>query len=266
MKTTIAKLALFTVISGVFAAPVMAQPSSTLVFVHGAHFSANSWAAVQAELSGQVSSIAIDLPGRFDSITAAKVSLEISAAALCSSMAKISGEKVLVAHSQGGAVVNASLNICPTESVTKVVYVTSVSPLQGESAFERLSEEDGENYFRGITYNKETSVLEITNTEGFVASFAPKANVQQQAWMKQNAVNEPAALSDAKMQLHQQRFEQLEKHYVFARQDKVISLATQQKVAASMSLTGRYEIDSGHLPMLTHSSELAKILTEITAK
>ena len=266
MKTTIAKLSLLTVIASVCAAPVLAQPTSTLVFVHGAHFSGSSWASVQAELPVQVSSIAIDLPGRFDSITAAKVSLEISAAALCSSMAKIAGDKVLVAHSQGGAVVNASLNICPTESVTKVVYVTSVSPLQGESAFERLSKEDGENYFRGITYNKETSILEITNTEGFAASFAPKANPQQQAWIKQHAVNEPAALSDTKMQLHQQRFEQLQKHYVFARQDKVISLATQQKVAATMTLAGHYEIDSGHLPMLTHSSELAKILTEITEK
>lgn len=263
MKNIMAKLAGALTLSIGFSGALMAQSSPTLVFVHGAHFSGNSWAKVQQELNSKVANIAIDLPGRKDNITPNKVSLELSAAALCSSLGKIEGEKVIISHSQGGAVTNASLGLCPTEAISKLIYVTSVAPLEGEAAFDSLSDQDGKNYFSGVVYDKTSALLKISNNDKFAKTFAPKANKMQLRWLEKHAVSEPSVLAESKLSLDAKRFEDLDKYYVYAKQDKIISLSSQKKIASKLSITQSFEIDSGHLPMLTHADTLAEIIENI---
>ncbi len=243
-----------------------AQPSANLFLVHGAHFSANAWKAVENQLPSALNTISVDLPGRHDNFIAKRVNLELSAAALCSELAKTDGDKIVAAHSQAGAVINATLALCPDPSLKKIIYITAVSPLNGESPFDLLSKQDGDNYFSGIHYNEKSSVLEISDIEGFTESFAPNANESQKAWLKQHAVPEPSKLGGNKLILDESKFKSLQKYYIYATQDKVISLATQQKIAARMDLTNSYNLDSGHLPMLTHPEELAVILEKIVTQ
>ena len=263
MKNIMTKLAGALTLSIGFSGALMAQSSPTLVFVHGAHFSGNAWAKVQQELNSKVANIAIDLPGRKDNITPNKVSLELSAAALCTSLGKIKGEKIIISHSQGGAVTNASLGLCPAEAISKLIYVTSVAPLEGESAFDSLSDQDGKNYFNGVVYDEASTLLNISNDDKFAETFAPKANKTQLRWLAKHAVSEPSVLAESKLSLDAERYDNLAKYYAFAKQDKIISLSTQEQIASKLSLTQSFEIDSGHLPMLTHADTLAEIIENI---
>jgi hypothetical protein len=63
--------------------------------------------------------------------------------------------------------------------------------------------------------------------------------------------------------LNEKRYQDIEKYYVFAKNDQIISHATQQKIAKSIDLKGTYTLNSGHLPMLTQSKKLADILLKI---
>ncbi|WP_438462885.1 alpha/beta hydrolase [Marinomonas sp. PE14-40] len=263
MKNIITKLAGALTLSIGFSGALMAQSSPTLVFVHGAHFSGNSWAKVQQKLNSKVTNIAIDLPGRKDNISPDKVSLELSAASLCNSLDKIKGDKVIVSHSQGGAVTNASLGLCPSEEISKLIYVTSVAPLEGEAAFDMLSDLDGKNYFNGVVYDESSTLLNISDATKFADTFAPKANKNQLKWLKKHAISEPSVLAENKLSLDSDRYNTLEKYYVFAKQDQIISLSTQEVIANKLNLTRSFEIESGHLPMLTHADKLAMIIEEI---
>lgn len=256
--------------AALMSSPIQANTNNDSVpnifLVHGAHFTAQSWKQVQKNLPDEVNTIAVNLPGRSDYFATKKVSLEASAAVLCSEISKVEGDKTVVGHSQAGAVINATLAICPDPGLKKLIYVTAVSPLNGETAFEQLSEKDAENYFKGVKYNKPISLLEISNSEGFLQSFAPKANTEQRKWLTKHAVPEPSTLGNNPLVLNQAKFKSMKKYYIFANQDKVISLSSQQKIAARMGLAESYSLDSGHLPMLTHPKELASILEKISAK
>ena len=266
MRKFLITLACATLMSSTIQAKTDNNSVSNMFLVHGAHFTAESWKEVQNNLPEELNTIAVNLPGRSDHFVTKKVSLQASAAVLCSEISKVEGDKSVVAHSQAGAVINAILAICPDPDLKKLIYVTAVSPLSGETAFELLSEKDGENYFKGVNYNKPISLLEISSPEGFLESFAPQANAEQRVWLSKHAVSEPSTLGSNPLILNQAKFKSLKKYYIFANQDKVISLPSQQKIAARMDLTESYSIDSGHLPMLTHPKKLASILEKISAK
>ena len=244
-------------------APVLAPK---MILVHGAHFTAQSWATLQQRLGSDISSHAVELPGRNDHLKPSAVSLDISAASLCQFMGTISGDKMLVAHSQGGAIVNAALALCPEESITDIVYITAVAPLNKTKVFSLLSEKDDEYYYSGVKYNESSDLLEISDMGNFAATFAQDANAAQKKTLAELAVNEPGPVGASKVKLNEDRFNQIDKYYVYAKEDKIISFESQKKIAATLALKGSYEVDSGHLPMLTKVDQLADILRTIHAK
>lgn len=262
-KTLLSSVTLTMTIAG---AAMAAKPAPEVVLVHGAHFTAASWGLLQKQLKNDFSSHAVELPGRNDRLKPSVVSLDISAASLCQFLRKIPGDKMLVAHSQGGAVVNASLELCPGEKVTDIVYVTAVAPLQKTKVFSMLSEKDDKYYYSGVTYNESADLLEITDFDNFVNGFAQDATVSEQKLLSNLAVNEPGPVGASKVKLNESRFNQINKYYVFAKEDRIISYTSQQKIAATLDLKGSYEIDSGHLPMLTKPEHLADILLDIRSK
>jgi len=244
-------------------APVLAENNASLILIHGANFKANSWEQVQSHLANQVNTVAQDLPGRNDHILPSKANLALAAGVVCKSMSEISGDKILVAHSQGGAVANAVLSTCPKESIRKIVYVTSVAPLNGTKVFSMLAETDKQSYFTGLTYDKETQLIKITDASVMAKNFASDANKEQLAWVKNESIDEPSALGASISMLNEKRYKEIDKYYVFAENDQIISYATQRKIAQGIDLKGSYMLSSGHLPMLTQSKPLADILMKI---
>ncbi len=248
------------VISSTLSVQAQSKEDPTLVLVHGAHFSGNAWAEVQHVLNKQFKNVAVNLPGREDKITPHKVTMALSAGSLCQSLGRIQGNKIIIAHSQGGAIVNESLNVCPSEPITKIIYVTAVSPLNNSEVFSKLSKKDETNYFKGVHFNEPLELLEIGNKKKFANNFAQDATPSQRDWLNEWAVPEPAPVGGSKIKLNKRRFDAIDKYYVFTEQDKIISMESQQNIADSLNLKGTYSINSGHLPMLTHSQELGDIL------
>ena len=263
MKLPLLALTCAALMTPVASVNAQSNDTSNLVLVHGAHFTSQAWQNVQANIPNTINTFAIDLPGRQDNFSPDKVSLTLSATVLCAQLSKIKGDKTVAVHSQAGAIFNATLAICPDVSLKKVVYVSAVSPLDGEKAFKLLSQQDGDNYFNGLHFNKAESMLEISNEQSFANSFAPNANAKQKKWLKKYAVSEPSMMGEEQLELNKARFKAIKKYYVFANQDKVISLSSQKKIANRMNLVKKFNIDSGHLPMLTHPKKLASILTRV---
>jgi len=108
----------------------------TVVLVHGAHLDGSSWNSVKKilETSNQ-KVLAPTMPGRDNN---KNVDLNTYAQFTCD---QIPENSIVVGHSQGGAVANQMIGICP-EKIRKIIYVTAVVPLNGERPFDLMEKRD----------------------------------------------------------------------------------------------------------------------------
>ena len=234
-----------------------------LLLVHGAHFAADSWSQLTPHISASTTVHAINLPARDDSINAEKIGLSDYAQSLCQDLSHIKGDIHIAAHSQGGAVAHRALSLCPDIAVNTIIYVTSVAPINGQTAFELLNKTDFDNYMASMTFDETNHRMMITDKTAFAQHFAQDANAKQSKILVETALSEPAHIGDEIMVLQPERLASVKQYYVFANHDKIISLASQMKVAAQIDLEGVYALDAGHSPMLTKPKALARILNHI---
>src|SRR5688572_23603730 len=124
------------------ACSTMNQKSSqkTIVLIHGAHLDGASWAPVKSYLEkNNQKVIAPTLPGRDSN---KNVDIVSYAQAVCDVTPDGS---VLVGHSQGGAVANQMVGLCP-EKIAKIIYVAAVVPLNGERPYDLMGKPDEKTY------------------------------------------------------------------------------------------------------------------------
>ncbi len=244
----------------------MANAQDNLVLVHGAHFGAGSWETVTASLPKNIQTLAVDLPGRSESENAEHITLTSSAEALCFELQNLRGNIHLAGHSQGGAVINQAVGLCPSTDIKSITYITAVAPQIGESAFSSLNKNDEENYFKGVSYNEATHRMVISDNANFAKTFAQDATYQQSALLATLSKSEPAHIAEDNISFKQSDMDKIEKHYVFANQDAIISLASQLKIAKNAGIDSVYALNTGHLPMLTDSEGLSDILNTVVSQ
>ena len=240
-----------------------ATNDSVIVFVHGAHLTANSWQEVALSLKEKgYQSMAVNLPGREDNINPKDITLNSSAKYLCDAINSLNKKITFVTHSQGGAVVNHAQSICPSVEVDRIIYLASVSPLKGEKPFDRLSKEDETNYFKGVGYDENTGLMIINNKDAFVESFSSNSNPSQREAILTSSVSEPAYIADGIVNNDIKKFSAIRKFYIFTEQDKIISMASQVKIEKQLKTIKTSSINSGHIPMITHPDDLVSILLD----
>jgi pimeloyl-ACP methyl ester carboxylesterase len=232
------------------------QAVTTVVFIHGAHLRGSAWQPVATELkSAHVTSHILDLPGRDNTVTPSSITLNHAAKALCERTNALPQPQVWVMHSQGGAVAHEALASCNKAEISNLIYVSAVAPIEGAKPFALLNKNDENNYFKGVTY--EDGWMKITNQAEYVASFTNTQSRSLKAKVWSQSVDEPAVTGEGKVYLNKTKLDAIPKAYVFAKEDKIISYATQQKIAQSIGATQTYSITSGHLPMITQPVALA---------
>jgi len=247
------------VLSSFSAIEAVASPSKkeSIVFVHGAHLTSKVWSKVETIMSGYgYETISIDLPGRLLSSDPSEITLDKSTKALCAEIENIQSPIVIVAHSQGGAIANNSLSICPQENLESIVYVAAVAPLNGDTPFSRLSKVDEENYFKGVSYD-ESGWMIIDDLDKFTDVFTnSKSKIVKNEIISQ-VVNEPAVIGDGVVRYSLSEYSRLNKLYVYTRFDKVISLSSQKTISRSIGPNNEVILDSGHVPMITEPVKLS---------
>ncbi len=232
------------------------QAAATVVFIHGAHLRGSAWQPVATELeSAQIASHILDLPGRDNTVTPSSITLNHAAKALCERTNVLPQPQVWVMHSQGGAVAHEALASCNKAEISNLIYVSAVAPIEGAKPFALLNKDDEDNYFKGVTYKD--GWMKITNQAEYVASFTNTQSHSLKAKVWSQSVDEPAVTGEGKVYLNKTKLDAIPKAYVFAKEDKIISYATQQKIAQSIGATKTYSITSGHLPMITQPVALA---------
>jgi pimeloyl-ACP methyl ester carboxylesterase len=230
-----------------------------VVFIHGAHLKAASWSLVQENLTkANIPSHTINLPGRTHSSNPEDITITYVAQAMCDELQKLSQPLSLVVHSQGGAIAHKTLTLCNNIQVNDIVYVSAVAPINGAKPFSLLSKKDEENYFAGVKY--ENGWMKIANKSAFLSTFTDTQSVKLKEIIMSNSVDEPAITGEGKVQLNKETLKNINKSYIYAKNDKIISFESQQRIAESIGIKNTYTIDSGHLPMITQPVELSKAI------
>jgi len=233
-------------------------PVTTLVFVHGAHLTSNAWSSVTALLEKDgYNTIAVNLPGREQSVNPNYITLNDSFQALCNAIKNVSSPITFVPHSQGGAIVNNALSICPMGNIINIIYVAAVAPINGDKPFSLLNSSDEENYFKGVSFDEKSGWMVVNNKDLFVSVFTNSTSSEVAKLISSQAVNEPAIIGDGVVSYEEEYFSTINKFYIYTRQDKIISLISQESIAKKIDLKNHATMDTGHLPMISSPLELA---------
>lgn len=243
----------------------------SFIFVHGAHGTAAGFTPLINELKTHfvndlsIESVAIDLPGRHDTIDPSTITLDSSAAALCLALQNLP-QATLVVHSQAGAIALHALRLCK-EKITSIVFLAAVMPHAGKAAFDALSEIDGENYFSGITEDKEASLLRIIDMSNFVDAFAQDANDEQRQLIEENSVDEPLKIGGQAVDYETSWLNSIRIAYISTQFDKIIGKMTQDNIIKSHARIEKvYTIPAGHLPMVTAPKLVAEALVDVISR
>lgn len=234
-----------------------------VVLVHGAHFSGKAWQPLITEISDTANTVAINLPNTQTALNGKDVTLTDYAKSLCHSLKSASGNIHLVVHSQGGAVAHQSLAICPQNIIKSITYVSAVAPLNGQKAFDLLSDSDYENYMAAAKFDENSHRMVIANQSAFIENFAQDATEKQRLFVVENALPEPAYIGDEVIKVEPAQLAKIDKYYIFANLDRIISLKSQLNITQQIDLKRVYSLDTGHSPMATQPKRLADILAEI---
>ena len=246
------------IISSFLSASLMAST----VFIHGANFDKNSWEALRSNLSEKT--YAFNLPGRAsDGVKPKEVTLELSAKSLCEQLRPLEAPYTLIAHSQGGAIVNQAVGTCPELNIEKIIYISAVVPFPGEGVFEKLSKADEKNYFRGITYNSVEGLLEISDASEFVKSFSGDVSETLKEMIIKYAVSEPSKVGEGKLSFKLSDLKKAKLYYIHSAKDLIVSLPSQKIYTKRLKFEKSFGLNSHHLPMVTHVGKLANILEQI---
>ncbi len=234
------------------------SPVNTLVFVHGAHLTSHAWSSVIALLEKDgYNTIAVNLPGREQSVNPNEITLDASSQALCDAINDVNGPITFIAHSQGGAVVNNALSICPIKNIKNIIYVAAVAPTNGDKPFSLLNSSDEENYFKGVNFDEKSGWMLISDKDSFVSVFTNSTSNEVASLILSQAVNEPAIIGEGVVSYEEEYFSKINKFYIYTTQDKVISFNSQKAIAGKIELKNDVVIDTGHLPMISSPLKLA---------
>ncbi len=228
---------------------LLADMNGAHVFIHGAHFDGSSWKETAQIVTGK-KQIILTLPGRDED---KKVDLYDLATYSCRKIPYVS---TLIVHSQGGAVVNQMMGICP-DKMKEIVYVSAVVPFPGEKAYDYLEKRDEKWYFFAVDYKKPAFVPK--DMKKFRKAFAQ--DYRGSSFPK--VYSEPSLIGEVPLKFVQATFNEIPKYYIMTTKDLIVTPETQRKYIKRSGFIKVFKLDSGHLPMLTRPRELAELITSL---
>jgi pimeloyl-ACP methyl ester carboxylesterase len=226
----------------------MSKPN--IVLVHGAWADGSCWAGVAAALQAKDYNVtAPQFP---------ETSTEADVARLRQVLARQDGPTVVAGHSYGGQIITALGNDAP--NVVGLVYVAAFAIAEGETLGELIKSGPP----TAALANLEIDELGFAwlPEDDFVGHFA--ADVDPDAARVLHAVQQPISLSTFEYTMGVPAWSTLPTWYAVAKNDEAIPPDAERLFAARMGAT-TIEVDSSHLPMVTHVDEIVDLIEQAVA-
>jgi pimeloyl-ACP methyl ester carboxylesterase len=234
----------------------IASANTTIVFVPGAHFDGSSFKELAMKFPYS-HTIDFSLPSETEDIK--KITLSDYANRVCDVVTASREDVVLVGHSQGGAVINHSLGLCP-QNIRALIYIAAVIPLPGETSFMLFEPRDDEYYFQAVQQVEELGLFKVANPNLFVEGFSQDSTIEQGLIIRTLMRNEPIGPSKTKVEFKRKVFDSLPKLVVTTKNDRIITPKTQRLYYDRIQASQVLVLESGHLPMVTKVNELQRMI------
>jgi pimeloyl-ACP methyl ester carboxylesterase len=230
------------------------------LLVHGAWGAAWEFDKVSELLSNEGNNvIAIDLPGHGENkAKIADVTMNAYIQTVADVINELNENVILVGHSLAGAIISQVAEIMP-EKIDRLIYIAAMLLKDGDSAL-GVMQNDAEGQLLPNTFFSEdgsyatiseetirTVLLNDVNDDAYLDSIIPNFLFKQ--------ATEPFM---AKARLSEERFGSVEKHYIKASIDKVISPAAQEKMLSNWQVDKVFNLKSGHFPLTSIPEKLVE--------
>src|ERR1700678_2260357 len=221
-----------------------------IVLVHGAFADASGWQKIILALEEKGFSVtAVQVPLR---------SLADDVATTVRALQSQKGDVVLVGHSYGGAIITGAG--AASANVKALVYVSAFAPDQGE-ALGPLIESKAPSSLTPAIVPDSAGFLYIDRTK-FRDVFAADVSDSEAAVMA--ATQKPISSAIFGEPSGAAAWKTIPSWYIVARQDHAINPDLERFFATRMKATS-VELDSSHVPFISHPAEVVKIIEDAAA-
>jgi pimeloyl-ACP methyl ester carboxylesterase len=235
--------------------------SPSFFFVHGALLTSKSWEQVQHHLMKEgIASTAFNVPGRQSDLTdPGQITLELAAKKACDAAQKLSRQLIWVGHSQGGAILNQALKICP-DLITALVYVAAVVPLPGEGPFQELTPEEDKNFNQCASLDPDRKLYRIIPNGPLHEMFMHDLPKEEATYALSQFVSEPSEIGAGILSFPIESLTSKPKFYIETLQDRIIFPNTQRKYQRKTNMKKVFQLDTSHSPFLSQPKQLGSLL------
>lgn len=217
----------------------------TVVLVHGAWADGSSWSRVIGALQHVgIPAVAAPLP---------LTTLDEDVRAVTRTIDRANGPVVLAGHAYAGGVIGATHHPC----VKALVYVAALAPDEGETVADVFYRNPPHAQAPELKADRDGWIW--LPDKAFGQAFAHNATADECAVLR--AVQRPIAAPCIQQPVPEPGWRHLPSWYLLARQDRMISPATQQFMAERMTATVHAH-DVDHAPLVSRPDVVTAILTE----
>lgn len=232
------------------------------LLVHGAWGAAWEFNKVIELLSNDGHNvIALDLPGHGENeANIANVTMSSYVQTVVNAINVIDEQVILVGHSLAGAIISQVAELIP-EKIERLIFVAAMLLKDGDSALSVMQNDEGGQLLPNTIFSEDGSYATISedtvrnvllndvSDETYLNSIVAKFLFKQ--------ATEPFM---AKAQLTEQKFGSVEKHYIKASIDKVITPAAQEKMLTNWQVDKVFTLESGHFPLTSIPEKLVAVI------
>jgi pimeloyl-ACP methyl ester carboxylesterase len=231
------------------------------VFVHGSFQASWCWRNIVPQLEARGHRcITLDLPGHGDSPTPLEdVTFRDYVDAVVRVIEPLSEAPILVGHSMT-SIISQVAETVPSR-IRALVYVAGILLPTGKAMLDAVNEFDPE-YLSRIVWapDRRTVSWSPDTARTFAYPLCPPDVVTQVLPL---LTAEPVAPYETLLELTSANFGCIPRCYVECTCDRIIPIALQRKMCASVPCNHVFSINSDHSPFFSHLTELVSILTRI---
>ena len=228
------------------------------LLIHGAWGAAWEFNKVAELLSNDGHNvIALDLPGHGENnADIPDVTMHAYVNTVVETIEKLNDKVVLVGHSLAGAIISQVAEVIP-EKIDRLVYVAAMLLKDGDSALEVMQNDPGGELLPNTIFSEDGTYATITDetVRNVLLNDVKDADYLDKVVPKflfKQATEPFTAIAN----LSEEKFGSVDKYYIKASIDKVISPSAQDKMLSNWKTQKVVTLESGHFPLMSIPEQL----------